>query len=132
MGLEYVEIAVQIVVADRYAHARLLRSIRAEGNALLGAIFRKRSVMLVAKEEAGRGIGSHIDICPAVVAEVRSDTGHRVGALGFGDSAFQGYIAKRAVALVPIEVIAGHRQPAWTTVDRDTLEIAVRVGPGLR
>ena len=42
-----------------------------------------------------------------------------------------GYIAKGAVALIPVKVIARHRQPAWTTVDRHTFEIAVGVGPRL-
>ena len=50
----------------------------------------------------------------------------------FGDPAFLRYITKCAVALIPVEVITGHRQPAWTTVDRDAFEIAVRVCPGFR
>ena len=88
--------------------------------------------MFVAKEEAWRGIGSHINICPAIVTEIRSDRGHPVGALGFGNTAFLRHIAKDAVALITIQITARHRQPAWTTIDGDTLEIAIRIGSRLR
>src|SRR6202035_1069853 len=102
VSLEYVKLAVQVVVPNRDSHSSLLRSIRAEGYAFLRAILAKRPVMFVAKEKAGSGIGSHVDICPAVVAEVRGDTGHGIGVLCFGDSAFLGYIAESPVALIAV------------------------------
>ena len=86
MGLEDVEVAVEIVVADCHSHAGLLDAVLAERDAAFERFLAKRAVVLVAKEPARRRVARHVDVGPAVVVVVGGDSRHRVGPRGCGDA----------------------------------------------
>src|SRR5579864_1800205 len=67
-----VEIAVQIIIGGRYAHARLRLAVRAERASRFDGNVLKFSVLLILVKSAGRGIVGNINIRPAVVVQIRS------------------------------------------------------------
>src|SRR5260370_23927569 len=73
VGLEHVQVPVEIVVANSNPHAGLLQTVFAQSNATLQALFAKRTIMLIAKEPTGRGIAGYINVGPTIVIVVRCD-----------------------------------------------------------
>ena len=121
MGLEDVEVAVEVEIADPDPHAGLLHAVFVERDAALEAGLGERAVVIVAEEEAGRGIAGDVDVRPAVVIEIGRDRGHAVAALGFGDARRIADVRERAVAVVVVERDRPGGKSARAAVDRHAL-----------
>ena len=78
VGLEDVDVAVEIVVADAQAHARLFHAVLAQRHAALERFLAERAVVLVAEEPARGRVAGDVDVGPAVVVVVGGHGGHRV------------------------------------------------------
>ena len=81
MGLEDVQVAVGIEVADGQAHAGLLLPVLAEGDAGLEALLGEGAVVVVAEQQAGRGVAGDVDVGPAVAVEIGGGDGEGVAGL---------------------------------------------------
>ena len=57
------------------AHAGLLLAVFAEGDAGLQAALGEGSVVVVAEEQAGRGVAGDVDVRPAVAIEIGCNGG---------------------------------------------------------
>src|ERR1017187_5092994 len=78
VGLENIQMAVQIVVADTDSHPRLFLSFIAQGYATLYALLFESAVVLIDEQEAGSRVASHIYVGPTVLVEVRCHNGHSI------------------------------------------------------
>src|SRR5437588_10438882 len=104
--------AVAVVVGNGRSHARLLASVFVEGRARRDRDIGKRSVVIVAVENAGRAVAGDINIGPAVFVEIEG--GHAVGVIIEDEDAGAGgsYIEERRTALRVRGKIPRPRQPA--------------------
>src|SRR5271168_172034 len=102
MGLEYVEIAVEVVIPDGDAHPGLFGAVGAVGEPPLCTLLDEGRIVSVPEEEAWGGIGRDVDVRPAVAAEIGGDRSHPINARRLRDSAIERYVPKGAVALVAI------------------------------
>ena len=127
VGLENIEVPVEIVVADRDAHARLLESVFAQRDAALEPLLAKGAVVLVAKQPARRRIARDVDVGPSVVVVIGGHGRHRIGTLRGGDAGLAAHVGERAVAVVAKQLSTPGGQPARTAVHRHPFPPAVRV-----
>src|SRR6266849_3063979 len=75
VGLDDIEPAITVVIADADAHAALRRAIFIEGAADFRADFSEGAILVVAIDTAGYGVAGDVNVGPAVVVEVgRRDT----------------------------------------------------------
>ena len=131
VSFENIDVAVQIVISDANPHARLLGTVIAKRHAALHAFFAERAVVVVVHvEQAWRGIGGNVDVGPAVFIEVGSDDRHAIRGVGGGDSGLLSYIGEGSVAVVAIQRVPSHGQPARTAQDRQAFPVAVGVLAG--
>ena len=78
VGLEDVEVAIQIVIPDSDAHSRLFHSVIAQGYATCNPILFECPVVLIDEEEARGRVGSNIYVGPTIFVEVRCYHGHSI------------------------------------------------------
>ena len=71
MRLEDVGQPVQIVVAYGDAHASLLCAVFVQRDPAFQTDLAERAIVVVPKQQAGRGIAGDVNIGPAVVVEIR-------------------------------------------------------------
>ena len=116
VGLEDVDAAVAIVVADGDAHARLRPAVLAVGAAGLEPDVGQRAVAVVAIERARARVVGDVEIDPAVVVEVEGADAEAVGAAGRRDPRGDGHVGERPAADVAIEHVlrAGQARAART------------------
>ena len=81
VGLEQVQAAAAVVVANCDAHAGLLRSVLADSAAALQGLFAKGAVAVVAEEQARARIAGDENVLPAIVVEIGGHGAKRI-ALG--------------------------------------------------
>ena len=86
MGLENIEVAVGVEIADAHPHARLLLAVLAQRDAAFQALLGERAVAIVAEQQAGRGVAGHVDIGPAVAIEIGRHGGQRIAGFTAGDA----------------------------------------------
>ena len=125
--LEDIETAIEVVVANGDAHARLLQSVFAQGGAALEPLLPKGAVVLVAKEPARSGVARDVDVGPAVVVVVGGNGSHGIRAAGGCDAGLPADIGERAVTIVAKQLNESGRQAPWTAVHRHALPAAVGV-----
>ena len=77
-----VQPAVAVEVAHADSHSRQRGSLPVEGAARGNRHLPEGPVLVVAIEEARRGVAGHVDVGPAVVVEIRRRRSHAVGAGG--------------------------------------------------
>ena len=130
MGLEQVQMPIEVVVANADAHAGLLHAIVAERNAAHHAFFAKRAVMIVHEQQARGGIAGHEDVGPAIFVEIGGDHGHSVALGGSGDAGLFGHVGECAIAVVAIERMPSRGQSPRTAIHRNPFPIAVEFSPG--
>src|ERR1041384_6113127 len=116
MGLDDIEIAVQIEIADRDPHARLLHSVVAERHATLDALLRKGTVVGIVKKEARRGIASQVNGRPAVIVKVCGYGCESEFTVYFADTGGLRDIAECSVPVVAIQRMAPVRQAPRTAI----------------
>src|SRR5215471_644789 len=78
VGLEEIQMAVEVVVADANAHPRLFHSVFAQSDSTHDSFFAEGAVMVIHKKQTGSGVAGHENIGPAVLVEVGDDNGHSV------------------------------------------------------
>ena len=103
VGLEDVEVAVAVVVADGGTHAGLLAAILVEGDTGVGGAVGEGAIVIVAVEDGGCGVAGHIDVGPAVFIGVNGGDGKAVVASGLGEAAFDGDVFEFAVTEIAIK-----------------------------
>src|SRR5262249_7968572 len=121
MRFQDVQIAVQVEIPDANSHSRLFVAIFVQSDAAFEADVFERAVVVIAEQEAWRGITGDVDIGPAVVIEIRGHGSHHVATLGLGDSRRPAYIAESTVSIVVIECSNAGRQSSWSTHHRSAL-----------
>ncbi len=86
VGLDDVEQAVAVEVADGDAHAGLRLAVGRVGDAGFDGQVFEGAVLLVLIEGGGGGVVGDVDVGPAVVVEIGDDDGEAVGADGVFDA----------------------------------------------
>src|ERR1022692_3543230 len=127
VGLENVQMAVQIVVADTDSHPRLFLSFIAQGYATLYALLFESAVVLIDEQEAGSRVASHIYVGPTVLVEVRCHNGHSIARPGLPNARLNADVGKGSISIIPVKGGAAKRKAPWTAGDGKTLPIAVNV-----
>ena len=125
VGLENVEPAVAIVIADRHAHAGLLVAVFAVGASGDDGDIGESSVVIVVEQDAGFRVHRDINIRPAVVVEIVGDRGNGVTRAGLQDACLLGHVGERSVAVVVIENVGVAGKAARTAHHRDAFPLAV-------
>src|SRR5262249_42351750 len=126
VGLEDVEICVEIIIAHRNAHACLLDTVFAQGHSAFQCLLPESAIGLVDEEPTRSRITCDINVGPAIIVIIGSDHGHRVGA---GCSRNTGRLAdfgKCTVTIIVKELNEAGGQATWPAVDGNTLPGAIR------
>src|SRR5579863_2397546 len=110
MGLEDIQVAVQVYVTYANPHAGLLHSVLAQGSAAGQADFGKRSVFIVSEQQTGSRIARHIDVRPTSVVKIGRDCRHAIASRRLTDSSGIADVLERPVAVVAIQIAAPQRQ----------------------
>src|ERR1700750_390428 len=107
-----VEGSVQDEIANAYTHAGLLHSVFTQGDAAVQGFFNESAIVLVAKEQARRGIAGNVDVRPPVIVKISGDDRQTVSCAGLFDAGFFAYLAERAVSVVAVERVRAILQTA--------------------
>ena len=105
IGLDQIEITVEIVIGGGDAHPGLWLAVGAESaarfqrNVSEGAVF-----FVLIKSARGRIVGD-INVGPTIVVEIGGQHAKTVGAIGFEDAGFFANVRKRPVAVIVIQDI---------------------------
>src|SRR5204863_6724860 len=105
MRFEDIEMSVVVVIANSQTHAALLTPVLVQRYPGLETALRERAVVIVAEEQAGRGVAGHVDVGPAVAVEI--GCGDRQGIVGF-DAENAGSLAdirECPIAIVVVETM---------------------------
>ena len=86
------------------SHACLLAPIFIERYSRRDANFRKRAVMIVVKEQAGRRIARHENVRPSVIVEVARQCRKAVVRSSLGHPGLFTHIRERPIAVVVVEL----------------------------
>src|SRR5216684_6417043 len=105
IGFDEIEIAIEIVIGGRDAHAGLGLAVGAEGTAGFEGDVGEGAVLFILIEGAGGGIVGDVDVGPAVVVEIGGEDAEAVGAVGPEDAGFFADVGESAVAVVVIQNI---------------------------
>src|SRR5207249_12159701 len=147
VGLDDVEPAIAVVVANSHAHAALGRPVLVEGTARVGAYLLERSILIVVVETAWDGVARYVDVRPAVVVEVRRTHSESVRARGHPLVADRsrrrwaardrhtrvlGDVLKRSVAAIAVQDVRPAAHSLRASSDGHTIILAVLVLAGLR
>src|SRR5207245_5065618 len=100
---DQVEIAVEIVIGGRDAHAGLRLAVGAESATSFDGDVGEGAVLLVLIKGAGGGIVGDVNVRPAVVIKIGGEHTEAVRAIGFEDAGFFAYVRERSIAAVAIE-----------------------------
>src|SRR5277367_2424365 len=122
MGLDEIDVPVEIVVARPNSHPAQILPIAAYGNTAQQSLLAKGAVVIVHQQHARRRIASHKDVRPSVFVDIAGDRGQPIRATHRCNSRFFRYVGKCTVAIVAIEIMLRSRQPSWTAIDGNTLE----------
>jgi hypothetical protein len=117
---------VEIIIANADSHASLFLAIITERDAAQHALFAKRAIMVIHKQQAGRGIASDVDIRPAILIEVRGNNGHAIALSELRDACFLADIGKRAVTIVSVQGVSASWKATRPAFNRNPPEIAIR------
>src|ERR1700683_2799199 len=109
VGFHDVEIAVEIVVRGRNAHAGLRLAIGAERAPRLNRDILEFSVLLILVERAGGRIVGDINIGPTVVVEICGADAQSVSADRIEKASRYGNIAEGTIAVVVIQNVLSAR-----------------------
>ena len=86
MGLEDIDVSVEIVISRSDAHTGHLLAIAAHRHSTDQGLFAECSIVIVHKEQAWRGVGRNQDVRPAVFIHVERHCGKAIRSLGGFDS----------------------------------------------
>src|SRR5947207_13237601 len=123
VGLEHVERAIGIAIANGNAHASLFSAVFVNRQSRLQALFRESAIAAIVEQEAGSGVTSHVDLLPAVTVQVSSDSRQPVCRRDSSNAGASGNVSERPVAIVAIEHRTFTNQAARPAIHRDALEI---------
>ncbi len=121
IGFHDVEIAVEIVVGGRDAHAGLRLAVGTEGATGLERDVDELAVLLVLVKRAGGGVIGHVDVGPAIVVEVRREHAESVGSVRFENPGRFGDVGEGAVAVVVVEDVVVALQSGRSAGNHDGL-----------
>ena len=124
--------AVAIVVRDGNAHARLKLPVDVIGDSGLRGDVREGAVPVVAIEEAGSHVASHVHIGVAVVVEIRGHRSQRVTPARLEDASGGRDVFESSRAQVAVQGIAGPGESLRTAHHRNPFPLAGPARPGLR
>src|SRR5208337_1424119 len=124
IGFGEVQEAVAVVVCSGNGHPALGFPFAAEGDAGQLRKVGKSPVVVVVVKNAGGGIGSHIQVGPAVVIVVEGDYAQRVDGALQQNSAGATHVGERPVAVVVIEVVSAGLESPRPTGGRNALVLA--------
>src|SRR4029077_20387458 len=130
MSLEQVEMPVKVIVSDAQTHAGLFGAVVAQGQSPHDALFAEGAVVIIHEKQAGGGIAGNVDIRPTVFVEIGGHNGHAITFRRGRDPGLLADVGKRSIAIVAIKRMPAHRQPARTTLHRNSLPVAVNVFSG--
>ena len=116
MGLEDVQVSIEIEVANPQAHARLLLAVLVHRDSANQGVLGERAVPIVLEVEAWRGIAGNIDVGPTVVVKVRGNGRHPVRPASRFNPSLGAYVGEMALTVVAIQVAASRRQAARAAV----------------
>ena len=125
VGLDDVEPAIAVEVADADTHAALLEAMLVERDAHLGRVVREGAVAVVQEQDARCGVARDVDIRPAVLVEIRRHRRERVVFPHLPHARRLADVLKRAIAQVAVERDAAEWQSARAAVDGHALPFAV-------
>src|SRR5215469_12014311 len=123
---------VEIIIADAYAHARLLHPVFAESNAAEHSFFAESSIMVVHEQKTGSRVTGDVDVLPTVFIKIRRHNGHAITGRGFGNSGLLRHIGESSVAVVSIQGVLASGQPPRPALDGNPFPPAVDVFAGGR
>ena len=140
VGADDVEPAVAVVVGDADAHAGEGDAVLVERAAGGDADLAEGAVVVVAVEQARRGVAGDVDVGPAVVVEIAADGAHAVRsdrppvllmktttprAARIRDARLLGDILERAVAAIAVEEVGAAGKPVRSAGHRNVVVAAV-------
>ena len=126
VGLENVEVAVQVEVGGRRPHARLLLAVHVVGGARDDADLLEGPVALVVEEKARGRVAGNVHVGPAVVVEVPGQGREPVVVLRGLDAGPRRNVRERAAAVVLVQRHRLPRQAARPAQHRHPLPAAAR------
>ncbi len=129
--LDDVEPAVAIVIDGIGAHAGLLAASVIEGDPGFDGSFSEGAVVVVVKQQVGRGIAGNIDVGPAVVVEVAGERSEAIVGVGLRDAGRLANVGKSAIPVIVVELTVRSLQAARTAHHRHPLPHAGRGTAGL-
>ena len=95
----------------------------------MNAFFPKSSIMIVHKEQTGRGVAGDVDVSPAIFVQVSRDHRHAVAFGGAGNTGLFTYIGEGSVAIVMVEGMSAGGQAARSAFHRNTFPVAIDILP---
>src|SRR6478609_6433529 len=88
MGLDDVEVSVEVIVADANAHSGHLLAVRADCDAAHQALFAKGAVVIIQEQKTLSRVAGHKEIWPSIFVDVEGNSREPVGTLDRGDAGF--------------------------------------------
>src|SRR5438067_414407 len=114
VGLEEIQVPVQIIVADTDAHSRLLHAVVAKGHSSHYSFLSKSSVMIVHEQQTGCRVRGNVDVGPSVFVKIGGNHSHAIG-FAFCNSCLVADIDECSITIVTVERMPPHRQPTRST-----------------
>src|SRR6202162_2768339 len=111
IGLDQIEVSIQIVIRRGNPHAGLRLSVRAQGTPRFHGDVFQRSILFFVIESAGSRVISHVNIRPTVIIKIGSEHAQSISPVRAKDSSGLGNVGKRAVATVVVKNIFPALQP---------------------
>src|SRR6185369_7280043 len=127
MSLEYIARAIEVVITDSDPHASLFHAICTKRNTAQHTFFAESTVVIVNQEQARCGIACHINIRPAIVVKVSRNDGHAIAFVQLSNASSLADIGKGPIPVIAIQGMPPCGKSAWSTLDRNSLPIAVAV-----
>src|SRR4051794_5130607 len=130
MRLHDMELPVQPQVADRHPHTGLHHPVLAQGDAALDRLFAERAIVIVAEQQARRGVAGDVNVRPALVVEIRSHYRQSIAAFDLADAASLRDVGEDAFPVIPIKAVLAVREAARAA--KDAFDVAALGGARTR
>src|SRR5258708_28763741 len=124
MRFEDVQVAIRIEVADTEPHSSLLPAVLIQRDTALQTALGERAIVIVAEQQAGRGVAGDVNIRPAVTVKIGGSRRERVIRRGCQNAGWLAHIRECSVSVVVVQTASFLRKPPWPTEDRNTCPIA--------
>ncbi len=119
VGLDEVEQAVAVEVADRNAHARLGFAVGRESDARFDGDVFEGPVFLILVIRSSGGVVGDVDVGPAVIVKIGDRDAEAIGADGVEDAGLFRYVGEGSIAVVVVEDVLAALQAGRPAGDLD-------------